>query len=541
MSEQNQATASDKQSLSIPTYLIMTLLTLCSIGPQYFLNLSYTVNQILVQNRFDTSTQSLLLPSIISNLAFGLGVPIGPALTRKYGIRKTYLAFVLAFLVGSLINVFSLNIVALSIGRLIQGLSSGMLFLTVLPVTLRSFPNKVRNFFLFMAIAGLFGSTAIGAFLGAVSLHMDQWRWIFLVGIAASVLCWLVGYKVFPQHDPNQHEEHPVDKKSIFILSLIMILLAFPLYQLQDKGFSSIYVWPFFVVAGGLVIIFILTDLAAKNPLIPLGALKATKPILGTIMAIGGHMSYIVAIAGINGVLRNVQNVSFSTLSYFYLCFFIGVVFSALISTFFYDKIGPGYLGVGGSLLVLFVAVSWIKVSADTSITSLYINVICFGAGVSMVLVSGALGTALAGDLHQASMRSVSLHSIRNFFGAIIAPVLGWFVVRQNAVYYDNIRGQISETDPQVRLQLMDMIKHYMSTGMSQPDAKTAAVTAIVTSAKKTAILHAYHNLFFMLAILGVIMLIASLGKALSGKNRALVKKEERMTLPAPETKKTSA
>ncbi len=106
MSQNNPAVASDKQGLSVPKYLIMAILTLFSIGPQYFLNLSYTVNQVLIQNRFDASTQSLLLPSIISNLAFGLGVPIGPMLTKKYGVRKAYLTFVLVFLAGSIINVF---------------------------------------------------------------------------------------------------------------------------------------------------------------------------------------------------------------------------------------------------------------------------------------------------------------------------------------------------------------------------------------------------------------------------------------------------
>ncbi|MED3958715.1 MFS transporter [Priestia aryabhattai] len=550
MSQNNPAVASDKQGLSVPKYLIMAILTLFSIGPQYFLNLSYTVNQVLIQNRFDASTQSLLLPSIISNLAFGLGVPIGPMLAKKYGVRKAYLTFVLVFLAGSIINVFSENVAFLSLGRLIQGLSSGMLFLTIIPAALISFPNKIRNFFLVLAIGGLFGSTAIGAFLGAVSLSMDNWRWVFVLGILASLVSLFIGYKVLPAHDPTQQEDRPVDKKSIFILSLIMILLVYPLYELRYEGFASIQVWPFLLAAAGLVVIFVLVDLAAENPLVPLKSLLAVKPVAGTIMAIGGHMAYILAIAGINGVMQNVQNASYTTLSYFYLYFFVGVLISAFATTFLYDKFGPGYLGAIGSLLIVIVGFSWVNVSADTSLVSLYVHIMLFGMGVSMALVSGALGAALAGDLHQASMRSISLHSIRNLLGAIVAPVIGWFVVRQNAIYYEDFRGQISSVDPQVKMQLSEMIKRYMGMGMSQADAKTSAVTAVVAGAKKASILHAYHNLFFMLGILGVIMLIASLSKAWSGENRILVQKEEvqeeaepreeRKMLPAPQTEETS-
>lgn len=36
MSQNNPAVASDKQGLSVPKYLIMAILTLFSIGPQYF-------------------------------------------------------------------------------------------------------------------------------------------------------------------------------------------------------------------------------------------------------------------------------------------------------------------------------------------------------------------------------------------------------------------------------------------------------------------------------------------------------------------------
>lgn len=69
---------------------------------------------------------------------------------------------------------------------------------------------------------------------------------------------------------------------------------------------------------------FVLVDLAAENPLVPLKSLLAVKPVAGTIMAIGGHMAYILAIAGINGVMQNVQNASYTTLSYFYLYFLLG-------------------------------------------------------------------------------------------------------------------------------------------------------------------------------------------------------------------------
>ncbi|MGE6230068.1 hypothetical protein [Paenibacillus chitinolyticus] len=57
---------------TIPSYLIIAVLTILTIGPQYFLNVSFILNQTLIQNTLTASSKGLLLLSIVSNLAFAL-------------------------------------------------------------------------------------------------------------------------------------------------------------------------------------------------------------------------------------------------------------------------------------------------------------------------------------------------------------------------------------------------------------------------------------------------------------------------------------
>ncbi|MEI0739298.1 MFS transporter [Paenibacillus sp. JTLBN-2024] len=95
-------------------------------------------------------------------------------------------------------NAFAGDSVSLTIGRTIQGLSAGCLFLTILPVSLKSFPNKIRNYFLLMVITGLFGASAVGAIFGSVSLSVGAWRWLFLLNIVSAALCLLVGFIGLP-------------------------------------------------------------------------------------------------------------------------------------------------------------------------------------------------------------------------------------------------------------------------------------------------------------------------------------------------------
>ncbi|GMA57786.1 hypothetical protein GCM10025858_22890 [Alicyclobacillus sacchari] len=82
-------------------------LTMFAFGPQYVLNVSFIFNQGLIQNTFASGTNALTIPSTLSNLAFAACVPIGPVLTRKFGLRHTYLSLVLMFLLGSIVAAVS--------------------------------------------------------------------------------------------------------------------------------------------------------------------------------------------------------------------------------------------------------------------------------------------------------------------------------------------------------------------------------------------------------------------------------------------------
>src|SRR5579875_215285 len=543
MSQKLNSSASESEKIAVPQYLIISALTILGIGPQYFSNLSYILNQGIIQNGLEIGSNHLLIPSTLSNLAFALGVPFGPVLTRKCGLRRNYLLFIFIFLCGSIVSTLSSGLVILTIGRVIQGLSAGMLFLTILPVSLRSFPNAIRNTFLFMVITGLFGASAIGALFGSISLRVDAWRWLFILNVVSSVLCLIIGFLTLPKN-VHEHDHSPIDKTGVFLLTLIMAVLAFPLCNLVEKGITSVYVWPFLLVGFMLVILFIYVDLKAKTPIVPFKSLKAAKPISGTIMAVASHASLVVSLAGINGFLRNNMDLPFVYLSHFYLWFFVGIVFTAIFKTIFYDKLGAGILGIIGSLIVLFVSMKWRVIGTETSLTTLYFEVACVGAGISMTLVAGALGTALAGDIHQAAMRSTTLHSIRNFVGAVASPVIGWFLTVQNAANYEDIRGHLDPNSSEFKWEMTKLIHSFMENHMSLTDAKSAAVYQLVANAKKSAVLGAYHHLFTILLVLSIIMLIGSIGKALTGKGRALVQKQTRMLLPSPkeqETPKTSA
>ncbi len=153
---------------------IMSFLTIIGIGSQFYLNLAYSLNQGLYHYALGIHSDLLIIPAIMGNFAFAFGVPLGHLLVHKFGFRKNFILFSFIFLIGSIIGFLSFGIVSLSISKVIQGFSTGVLFFTMLPKTFHVFPKRFKNVFLFMVIVGLFGANALGGLTGSITLFYDQ-------------------------------------------------------------------------------------------------------------------------------------------------------------------------------------------------------------------------------------------------------------------------------------------------------------------------------------------------------------------------------
>ncbi|MDQ7864331.1 hypothetical protein RCO48_34235 [Peribacillus frigoritolerans] len=80
---------------------------------------------------------------------------------------------------------------------------------------------------------------------------------------------------------------------------------------------------------------------------------------------------------------------------------------SGIVCTLLYDKWGAGSLGMVGSIIIIMISIQWRSMGNQVSLTAINVQMACIGIGVSMVLLSGALGTALAGDIHKAVLTVV--------------------------------------------------------------------------------------------------------------------------------------
>jgi len=454
---------------------VLVFITIFGVGSQFFSNLAYSLNQGILQTSFGIGSQYLIIPSVLANFTFALGIPLGHTLTHKYGFKRNYLCFVFIFLIGSILGLLSFNLIILSIAKMIQSFSSGVLFFTLLPKLFLNFPKQYRNVFLLMVIVGLFGSNALGGLSGSLSLELDRWHWIFVVNIISAILCLILGNVILRKNEYHQTSDIHISRSMMITLVLSTISLMIPMSLLTQKGYHSLWVWPILLIAIFFIVNF----------------------IVGATMAISSHLTLLTGIAGINVYIVRILKLPFDISLHFYFFFFVGVIITGILKMFFYSSVGAGFLGTLGSSALLYVSIHWIILGNTINIPLLYIQGLLLGFGASMTLVSGSMATLLDGDLKEAAQRSQTMHTIRNFSAAMLIPIIAY------------------------------TIKNHIQKGTQSIYAENITDKMIYLKKLQDVAIDADHQIFLLMIIFNMVMFVSSIIQMILGKGRRITPPRE--------------
>lgn len=355
-------------------------------------------------------------------LVIGIVLPF-TSLLLKWIPSKPLLIFALAmFFVGSLISGFApgTSFAVLLAGRMIQGISTGLVLPMMFSVILEVFPlNKIGAA---MGTAGLvvmfapaIGPTLAGALIGAFS-----WRAIFfffaIIALVALVCAsiWMVNaYKLTKPH--------------IDALSCITSILGFGGFVLgvsliSDFGFSLPII--VILVVGVLAIAcYSYRQLHMNNPVIDLHALGIRQFTVGALIVM---MNFGITLATMYLMPQELQNGLGVKVALTGLVMLPGGVVNALVSMFagrLFDIVGPNWLVRGGLVLSMIGVVLLMLAGPSTSVAFVIFAHVILMIGIPMAM-SPAQSSALASlPQHLSTDGSTILNTMQQVVGAVITAV----------------------------------------------------------------------------------------------------------------------
>ncbi len=264
-----------------------------------------TLDSTIVNTALPSMAQSLgesplYMQSVVISYTLTLAVfiPASGWIADRFGIRKTYLAAIVLFTVGSLCCAMSETLFELVSARVLQGLGGCMLLPVGRLAVLRAFPGeRFLPALSFVTMPALIGPL-IGPTLGGWLVEFANWHWIFLINIPIGVIGCFATYYSMPR-EATPLSPQPFDFAGFGLISLFMVSILFALDGLSDLNLSHGVILLLLFLGLASLVSYILHAGRTPTPLFSLSLFKNrtfSVGILGNLFARVGTsgMSFLI-------------------------------------------------------------------------------------------------------------------------------------------------------------------------------------------------------------------------------------------------------
>jgi EmrB/QacA subfamily drug resistance transporter len=345
------------------------------------------------------------------SLAFGSLLLLGGRLSDLVGRKRIFIIGLIGFAAASALGGAATSFEMLVGARALQGAFGAVLAPTALAVLTTTFTipkERSRAFGVFGAIAGAGG--AIGLLLGGFLTETLDWRWNLYINVAIALVA-VVGALFFVRSITRSGPRPKLDLPGTVLVSGALFLLVYGFSNAETEGWESPLTWGMLAASGVLLFAFVLWQLRARHPLLPLSIVLDRNR--GAAFA-----SVLIAGAGMFGIFLFVTYYLQTSLHYSpmqagfsFLPMIAMLVLAAQLSTnIFLPRFGPKVMVPFGMALGAIGMVYLTHLNADST----------YVADILPPLM--ILGFAM-GSIMPASMQTATLGVDREFAGVASATV----------------------------------------------------------------------------------------------------------------------
>jgi DHA2 family lincomycin resistance protein-like MFS transporter len=180
-------------------------------------------------NEFGLSTSKIQWVTTIYLLAIAIIIPLSSYFNQRFSSRKLFLAGNIFFFLGVLINCFSPNFFLLLVGRLLQGVGTGIALPLMFHLILTKAPLEKRGMMMGLGTVTTSIAPAIGPTYGGIISNALDWRYIYIFLLPLIVVSLILGLSSLPEEKkslPKKLALRPVLALSIMFFVFISALSA---------------------------------------------------------------------------------------------------------------------------------------------------------------------------------------------------------------------------------------------------------------------------------------------------------------------------
>ncbi|MDT2815502.1 MFS transporter [Vagococcus carniphilus] len=372
--------------------------------------------------QFGITTSQVQWVTTIYLLMISIVVPLSSYLMKNYSKRQLFIASSLFFVAGVLVDAFAFSFTVLLVGRLLQGVATGIALPLMFNIILTKVPIKKRGMMIGIGNLTTSIAPAMGPTYGGILTTTYDWTYIYKLLIPVLIVSTVIGLYAIPKEE--QQKTDTINMKAALYLSVMFTGLLFFFSHLESPiGWISL--------AIGLVGGFLFYGSNKQKALLNLSVFSNK---MFTVYLIS-FLVYQILLLGVSFVLPNfIQIVSDVPASRAGLMMFPGALTGALfapISGKILDKLGfKKPIGIG----ILFAVAGWLSLifviqTGNMTLITMSHVIFMIGVGLSysnvMTVGLSAIDKSLQDD------GNAVFSTLQQFMGAVstsfVAIIVGLF------------------------------------------------------------------------------------------------------------------
>ncbi len=194
-------------------------------------------------------------------------------MVQAFGMRYTLVSGLLLFTLGSLLGGLAPNILILNIGRVLQGITVGIVGPLLMSVIFQLFPAKQQGLAMGVTSIGVIMAPTLGPGVGGFLVDHFNWRYVIFLGIPFSIICIPLSWILFP--DREQDTDRPAfDWLGFIALTVSITSLLIALNNGEKEGWLSNISLAYFCVSLCSAFIFIHSQRYCDYPVLELNLFR---------------------------------------------------------------------------------------------------------------------------------------------------------------------------------------------------------------------------------------------------------------------------
>ncbi|KIS03318.1 DHA2 family efflux MFS transporter permease subunit [Paucilactobacillus wasatchensis] len=414
-----ETTAQAAVPVSHPLLAMLGMLIGGFVGMLSETSLNIALPSLMVKLNVSVGTIQWLVTGYM--LIIGIVLPLSSLLTRWFSTRQLIIFALIDFTVGAIISALAPDFTVLLIGRMIQGIATGLILPLMFTVATLIFPPYKLGSAMGMIGLVIMFAPAIGPTLAGLILGVLSWQWIFW----AFVPFLLVGLALAIKYLPNVAK---ITKPKVDIFSILLSTFGFgglvsAVSMASNYGWVSPVVLIVLVVALLILALYIYRQLHSETPILNFRIFNRANFRIGALLVMldfGIILSsmYLLPMFWQKGLAIPVALTGVVMLP--------GGVVNALVSAMsgrFFDRFGARIFTILGFLISIIAILTLIFASSTSPVWYVMLAHIILMVGAPLAMSPAQTYGLNALDQMTASDGSTIMNTFQQIIGAISTAV----------------------------------------------------------------------------------------------------------------------